>query len=120
MHVKRIARGANYLDRHEDDWWDQTNPHRLDPGSNEECVIGQVYGDFNWFLGRRFFLPTSMAKKHLLTRPWWPIAYAWCTFHGFDTIRETDSEWKAAWVDEITARRAAKMPVKNGDAITVV
>lgn len=44
---KRVARGVKWLDANAPGWTLKVNPDTLDLGTSRDCVLGQVYGDYN-------------------------------------------------------------------------
>lgn len=83
---QRVARGAAMLDEHYGSkrWVDNIRLSRLDLGSQEDCVLGQLFGRY------RYACDILGANR---TGP----------RHGFVGWTAT----RRAWVEEITARRVA-------------
>ena len=109
MHTKRIARGARWLDKQEPDWFDRIHPYSLDPDSDRGCIIGQVFGSFERYWRRRYFMPSQYAhpKLELLLPNTW-VAIWLMARRGFATVREGTWPWIEAWKDEIDKRKKAR------------
>lgn len=43
---KLVQRGAERLDRHDPDWWRSIKLKKLDLGSENNCVLGQLFGSY--------------------------------------------------------------------------
>jgi len=112
MHTKRIARGARWLDKKYPGWYKRVNVNYLDPGSSTDCVIGQTVGNFDEIWNKRYFMTDWMMTR----RVWFLFPNIWIGLlsmyrKGFDTVRETDWQWKEAWANEINKRKDQNIPM---------
>lgn len=117
MHTKRIARGAAWLDKECPNWFEKIDERWLTP-DNDSCVLGQLHGDFNTYMKRRYFIPdwleyfigsdSRFAMLGVLA-PNMIVGVRFMLRFGFNPVRETDAEWREAWVREIRARKQAKL-----------
>lgn len=44
---RQVRRGVAYLDRVEPGWYERVIPARIDLLDAQDCILGQVFGDFN-------------------------------------------------------------------------
>lgn len=110
--VERVNRGAHLLDEQEPGWQDKVFPDRLSMRNGEFCIIGQVYGSYDQFIGVPFGLGQTLKGSSRLA-----------VDHGFITQLQPAGEdedmyegipWAlldAVWVAMITARSEANGPV---------
>jgi hypothetical protein len=108
---ERVRRGATLLDREKPGWAEQINEAELVMKSCNDCVLGQVYGDY--FVGRRtlgLVNPTSSDWGHKKTAAHGFYAnevleLAATTFEEAEAIAKADYDALAtAWRAEIRAR----------------
>lgn len=98
-----VRRGAAFLDATSPGWAERIDPRRLDMGSCDECILGQLYGDYLDGLARIGFVrdvetPWGIVKNaHDLDRA---VAHGFSTF-GSGLDYETLA---AAWREEIARR----------------
>ncbi|HZN72435.1 MAG TPA: hypothetical protein VFC00_12260 [Micromonosporaceae bacterium] len=85
----RVAAGAAWLDLHEPGWANRIDTERLLMRSCKECVVGQIFGDFD----RLFGTDRVGAVVFGFSLPYGDPAHAW------DYL-------EAVWRDLILARRA--------------
>jgi len=116
MHTKRIARGARWLDKHaKPGWYNRVQPHRLNPLDNRDCAYGQAIGDFGAYCDRHYrtgWIDSFDGFSYGLLMTIWPgtwLALRWSYRNGFLQCRESKSEWKGAWIEEIQQRRNADL-----------
>lgn len=102
---KRVARGVRYLDGKAPGWESKiTRP--LDLGHNQNCVIGQVFGDFYEHTGMgAWFNFRGLAKM--------PFAIVWGARHGFLGDEETVSEWDRVLAERSEAERQVVIHAEN-------
>jgi hypothetical protein len=108
----RVARGAVYLDKVKSDWYRRVNADRANFASQWDCIGGQAVGNY-------YRLP-EMQKldQEFMAVPirWWTMparirialkSRMWGWRHGFDPLiwHRLDGRLRAAWANEITARR---------------
>lgn len=92
----KVARGARYLDRVKPDWYGLVDVETLNLISAEDCVLGQVFGDYETGLSHLF----GGNGPDLTDR----IEYGFTNTAVFEDLPELNEVW-ALVVD------ARKMPV---------
>lgn len=87
--AERVRRGAELLDEARPGWHREVRPGEIRMGSNEDCVLGQLYGHFQF------------GRKALGLSPAWPLG-----FDGTATEYGTGgyADLAACWRAEIEAR----------------
>lgn len=46
-YIPAVKRGIKFLDENVPDWHDRVDVQKLDLGSCQECILGQLYGSFD-------------------------------------------------------------------------
>ncbi len=91
---ERVERGAAFLDEHEPMWWKRVDEKRLRLEECEDCVLGQIYGDY------------VDGLLELSQRSW---RCDWAEVHGFDLgPANPTSGWRdldALWLEVIAQRK---------------
>lgn len=105
--VERVNRGAQLLDEEKPGWQNEVIPDKLDMRSSSFCIIGQVYGDYDEYVGVPFGLGEDMNDE----------AADDAIEHGFLTRRfdeDKDIPWALldlVWVTLLQERAEANEPV---------
>lgn len=93
-------RGASFLDDADEDWYWKVNLDTLDMESANNCILGQLYGDY-------IVAIHDIAHRHRLKD-----YFAWAVWHGFCVHSMNplldNQMWNTlhdAWVGEVTLRR---------------
>ncbi len=95
-----VAQGAALLDRELPDWPAKVDPCRLDQGFADACVLGQLYGDYDFGLDA--------------LRPLGADPDRWACAHGFCCDAEVARSQE--WVQLIDAWRAELANRRGGEA----
>ena len=90
--ARRAARGAAFLDQKDQTWFEKVDPAKLHMGSNRDCVLGQVYGEFTH----------GLRESGLRGSTWEAIRFGF--FVGF--LPGVSFRLREAWKREIASRRA--------------
>lgn len=109
---ERVDRGATYLDEVDPEWYQRVDAETLELGDGEQCVLGQMHGEFRLGLGRSHLISMSSAPRASLS----PVAY------GFKCVEGVPDEWQsydydllnAAWTEAVRTRQETD-PVLNED-----
>jgi hypothetical protein len=104
-----VARGSAWLDRYDQTWHQRVNVGTL-ANTNTMCVLGQLYGNSDEFLGARYCFsfddePESKIGK-LLELPRLIVAFWFFLSHGFAPIRDPEVVWKRLWEAEVMKRQS--------------
>jgi hypothetical protein len=96
--VSRAAAGARVLDTKIPDWAKKVDVSRLDIGDTENCILGQIFGDYNDGQTKLGFF-----NRFRMT----PLGFMPKTRSGFGEF-QTDAEnltnaWKAEIAKRVTA-----------------
>ena len=95
VYRKHIARGMNLLEQKEPQWIERINVERLDINSYFDCVLGQVFGEFDEGVIKLELDLAGTANK---------TATSWS--HGFRPILLEDGQRLTnLWVETINAKR---------------
>lgn len=104
---ERVQRGAAYLDEVDPGWHRRVDVETLELGDGQQCVLGQLHGEFRLGLGRSHLLTLSSAPRTSLS----PVAY------GFKCVNGVSDEWQARDYDLLTAAwRSAVRQRQQADA----
>ena len=60
----RVARGVRYLDDHKPEWRRQVSEGLLDMGNCTQCVLGQLFGNFNSIKAKDLLCDTNDSYNH--------------------------------------------------------
>jgi hypothetical protein len=113
---QRVRRGAELLDRHRPGWEREVDIERLHMGNTVDCLLGQLYGDYESGWDTLGLWEPVERSAHGFNHgfyvywPWQAPVFLWMAqMIGFDrTLRRY--EWQVlrdAWLAEIRARRQA-------------
>lgn len=107
--VERVNRGAQLLDEQEPGWVERVFPDRVSMRDGQHCIIGQVYGNYDEFIGMPFGMGPTLAGTSQKAID-----------HGFLTqVRPPEGEFEwipyglldAVWVALLRERAHAEGPV---------
>lgn len=101
---QRVARGIKYLDARHPGWASSVTPDKIDLDSSTNCVLGQVYGDYN---------EHPVIRDRFLGL----LAWSWAHRHGFVADHNGGYRWpnpdrmrlEDLWVMEVRQRRSAEI-----------
>lgn len=101
--IKRVNRGAAYLDEVDPAWHERIDPETLELRSGESCVLGQLHGEFRLGLRRSHLFHCSSAPRANLS----PISYGFfCAKDVSEELQERDYDYlNEAWRLAIWKRR---------------
>jgi len=102
--MKRVARGAAYLDEVDPVWYRGVDPETLELSSGSSCVLGQLYGGFRLGLRRAHLFHLSSAPRANLS----PVSYGFFHVQGVsEDLQDRDYGYLTdAWSREVRKRQA--------------
>jgi hypothetical protein len=109
---RRVARGAVELDLAVPGWWDRIEVGRLNIGRCDNCICGQLVGNYAVTVDRPSSREGAMARR--LFPEWGSLQ--WRSDHGFADGLNSKTNFRAltaAWKAEILHRRAGAAVVES-------
>lgn len=112
---ERVQRGATYLDEVDPEWYRHVDAETLELGDGQQCILGQMHGEFRLGLGRSHLISMSSAPRASLS----PVAY------GFKCVEEVPAEWQShdydllnqAWTEAVRARQEADAALNENERV---
>ncbi|WP_022835131.1 hypothetical protein [Salisaeta longa] len=110
----RVKRGASFLDAMQPGWHRDVDLDRLELASGEQCVLGQLHGEFRMGLGRSLLWSMDSA----------PLSSASPVDYGFQCVRDVPEEAQArdyrllniAWHAAVHARQCEDQAAPDAPA----
>ncbi len=101
-----VQRGAELLDRKVPGWYTRIRPGDLDLASRDQCVLGQLFGDYYYGAFRVGVLVDANEHGFTILNTWRTRWLPWTLFKQFNVLT-------AEWRDEIAKRRLVDFNVST-------
>lgn len=97
--AKRVAKGAALLDVKRPGWEKEVNVYSINMNSPYDCILGQIYHNYEWGLDSLELEGNWSAKRHGFELTGWQR-------RDFASAQLNGQKIKDAWIDEIKSRKS--------------
>lgn len=101
----RVALGANRADVLWPGWWERTDFQRLDMGDHRHCLIGQMEGDFRWWVEAGIPDQETLAQEGFWSKIARALRGGWDARESYEYMMEEYHLLKMVWTEEGFRRR---------------